>query len=323
MQQTLLHLMKGVFMLKIAEPNRVLLGLSLMPLILQMIGCVSPGSVDIGKGRSIYMECQGSGSPTVVLVAGAGERADNWMSTDESAPPGPAVYQGVTSFTRVCAYDRPGTATLTDKGWELSRSTPVAQLATVGNSAVDLNLLLSAAGEAGPYVLVGHSLGGPIIRLYAASHPENVAGFVFDDALSEDLGDGLTPTQLANFEKLNDPDEQGRPPNSENALFSDAVVPLLRAAPPPPQVPTIVLTADIWLITPEAIASGLLPSFVDQAFSDALWASQLVAQDKLAAKFPNGKHVTHTNASHYIHRFQPQLVIDSIRDVVEQVRKLP
>src|SRR5680860_41766 len=68
------------------------------------------GRVDVGDGRSIYMECSGSGGPTVVLVSGLGERADNWMATSEDvAPDQEAVFPGVGQFTRVCAYDRPGT----------------------------------------------------------------------------------------------------------------------------------------------------------------------------------------------------------------------
>ncbi len=281
------------------------------------------GQVDLGNGRSIYMACRGSGSPTVVLVAGKGERADNWMTLPDPAQREQAVYPAVATFSRVCAYDRPGTATATASGWELSRSTPVPQLATAKDSAVDLNLLLEASGETGPYVLVGHSLGGPIIRLYAADHPAEVAALVFDDALSEDLGDGLTPEQLANFEKLNDPAVQGLPAGSEDVFYSTAVVPQLRAAPPPPRVPTIVLSADIWPVTAEAIASGAYPPFVDQAFADALWASQLAAQDKLAAKLPGARHITRTNATHYIHIDNPAVVIDAIRAVVDDVRSAP
>lgn len=281
------------------------------------------GTVSLGNGREIYMECRGRGSPTVVLVSGLGERADNWMTLPAPAPPDRAVFPAVADFSRVCAYDRPGTATPTETGFALSRSTQVPRLATVQDSADDLHRLLTASGEPGPYVLVGHSLGGPIIRLHAADHPANVAALVFDDGLSEDLGDGLTPLQLSNFEKLNDPAAQGRPAGSENTFFSAAVVPQLRAAAPPPRVPTIVLTADIWPLTAEAIATGVFPPFVDQAFADALWASQLAAQDRMAAKLPGARHITNTHAAHYIHIDNPLLVTASIREVVDRVRATP
>ncbi len=281
------------------------------------------GNVEIGNGRTLYMECRGSGSPTVVLVTGLGERADNWARVASTIDPGQAVFPVVAKVSRVCAYDRPGTATEVADGWASSRSTPVQRLATVKDSAADLYLLLTAAGEVGPYVLVGHSLGGPIIRLYAADHPANVAALVFDDGLSEDLGDGLTPAQLADFEKLNDPVLQGRPAGSEATFYSAAVVPQLRGAALPPKVPTIVLSADTWLLTPDVIAIGNLPPFVDQAFADALWSAQLAAQDKLAAKLPGAVHVSATHATHYIHVDNPQVVTDAIRQVVAEVRSVP
>ena len=150
------------------------------------------GQVDIGDGRSIYMECRGTGSPTVVLVAGLGERVENWsMTTADPESSEGSLFPGVEGFTRVCAYDRPGTGG-SETGPDASRSTPVAKAATIADSAEDLDALLTASGEAGPYVLLGHSLGGPIIRLYAPAHPDEVAGLVFDDALSENLADGLT-----------------------------------------------------------------------------------------------------------------------------------
>lgn len=286
------------------------------------------GLVDLGHGRSIYLECRGSGGPTVILVAGLGERADDWMATtaNPSSPAG-AVFPAVAGFTRVCAYDRPGTATTSESGVELTKSTPLARPATVADSAADLDRLLTASDETGPYVLVGHSLGGPIVRLYGAAHPEEVAGLVFDDALSEDLGDGLTPGQVAKFEKLNDPGSQGKPPGSEQAMYVKSVVPLLRAAPPVTGVPTVILTADQWPFTAAYFkagrAAGAIPDFVTKKLTDALWASQLEAQASLARKYPGAKHITKTDAEHYIHRDNPQLVINSIRDVVDQVRAEP
>jgi pimeloyl-ACP methyl ester carboxylesterase len=282
------------------------------------------GTVDIGNGRSMYVECRGSGAPTVVLVTGLGERADNWMITaaDPTSAEG-SVFPAIAESTRVCAYDRPGTRTVTATGVEESRSSPVAGSATVADSAQDLDAMLAASDESGPYVLVGHSLGGPIIRLYAAAHPDEVAGLVFDDALSEDLGQDLTPAQRADYARLNTPEAQGRPLDGERDLFEEAVIPLLRAAPPAPEVPTVVLTADTWLITDEVIESGALPDFVTQEFSDALWASQRAAQDQLAARFPWAEHVTDTGGSHYLHLDNPQLVIDSIGGVVDQVRSAP
>jgi pimeloyl-ACP methyl ester carboxylesterase len=270
------------------------------------------GLVDIGGGRQMYMECSGTGSPTVVLVSGLGDAADIWSmsSADEGAP---TVFPEVANFTRVCAYDRPGTGV---GGESPSPSDPVSQPTTAQDAVADLNALLSAAEEPGPYVLVGQSYGGPIIRLYASAHPADVAGLVLVDALSEDLPNGLTPTQQALFEEINTP-----PPDTDaEVLDLQGTFQQLGESSSVPQVPTIVLTADQPQLTAELLASGELPAGVDQEFADALWAAQLAAQDELAKMFPGAEHITNTNSTHYIHNEQPQLVIDAIRQVVDADR---
>lgn len=101
------------------------------------------GLVDIGGGRKMYLECRDTGFPTVVLVAGLKGSAEDWNSTKQSEP---TVFAGVATFTRVCAYDRPGTPV----GEKPSRSDPVSQPTTAADAVADLHDLLSAAGEAGP-----------------------------------------------------------------------------------------------------------------------------------------------------------------------------
>jgi pimeloyl-ACP methyl ester carboxylesterase len=266
------------------------------------------GTVDIGKGRELYMACRGAGTPTVVLVSGLGDGADVWSVPSDAEHRAQTVLPAVAPSTRVCAYDRPNT--------ESRGSTAVRQPTSAKDAAADLDALLTSSGEAGPYVLVGHSYGGPIVRLYASAHPAKVAGLVLVDGLSEDLANGLTAAQQSVFEALNAP-----PPGSDaEALDMKATFEQLRASPPPWPMPVIVLTADRPQLTPDVIASGRLPAGVDQTFADALWAAQLAAQDKLAALFPDAVHITNTNSEHYIHVENPQLVVDSIRAVVDDVR---
>jgi pimeloyl-ACP methyl ester carboxylesterase len=267
------------------------------------------GLVDIGGGRKMYLECRGEGSPTVVLLSGKGNRADTW-STPSPDVPGPAVFPAIAKLTRVCAYDRPGT--IGALASEPSRSDPVPLPVTAAAGAVDLQALLTAAKVPGPYVLIGHSMGGLIARLIASEHRDEVAGLVLDDALSEDLYNGLTTEQRAVFEKLN-----GAPENYDNVKSFAQI----RAAAPVRPMPVVVLTAGRPQLTPEAIASGQLPPEVTQAFADALWAAQILAQDKLAGLFPGARHIIIENSTHYIHVEQPQVVIDAIRDVVDAVRE--
>ena len=213
-------------------------------------------AVDIGGGRSIFVTCSGSGRPTVVLVSGLGERADNWSLTTDPGTATQAVFPRTAAVTRVCAYDRPGTEATTGAGRQESRSTPVPQPTSGTQAAADLEAMLTASGEPGPYVLVGHSYGGDVVRLFAAAHPAAVAGLVLVDALSEALPTRLTPEQSDALERLNSPTTQGRPPGAEEFRFS-VVFPELRAAAATiPRVPTVVLSADRKVISDADIASA-------------------------------------------------------------------
>ena len=171
------------------------------------------GLIDIG-GRKLYLECRGQGSPTVILEAGAGARADVW-SRDNLHPAGARtmVLPGVAAFARVCAYDRPGTIGEVNPDLDPygspffpSRSDPVPQPRTTRDKVADLHALLRAADIPGPYVLVAHSAGGLVVRLYASMYPDEVVGMVLLDSSHEDVWlrfqRALTPAQWASFEAL-------------------------------------------------------------------------------------------------------------------------
>ena len=275
------------------------------------------GLVDIGGGRKMYLKCSGRGSPTVVLVGGLRASADDWDISDKSKP---TVFTGVGKFTRVCACDRPGTPV----GEKPSRSDPVPQPTTAKDAVADLHALLSAAGEAGPYVLVGHSYGGLIVRLYASTYPKEVSGLVLVDALSEGLQDAETPEQWAIQRKLIEGDVRegvALYPALER-IDVDRSFNQIRAAPPLRSIPLVVLSADRpWgPQVPSMIAAGKLAADIPPDFGYVTDAAQKKAQERLAKLVPNEKHITNTNSGHEIHKEQPQLVIDAIREVVEAVR---
>ncbi|HVO64776.1 MAG TPA: alpha/beta hydrolase [Terriglobales bacterium] len=120
------------------------------------------------QAGSIHMniDCSGQGSPTVILESGSGGPSVDWLM----------VQPEVARFSRVCSYDRAG------YGWSDSGPEPRSSL----QIARELKQLLQAAGEKGPYVLVGHSMGGYDIRTYTGQYPNDVVGMVLVDASHED-----------------------------------------------------------------------------------------------------------------------------------------
>ena len=275
------------------------------------------GLVDVGGGRMMYVECHGRGSPIVVLVAGLRGSADDWKI---AARPGPRVLPEAAKFTRVCAYDRPGTPI----GEKPSRSDPVPQPTTAATAVADLHSLLAAAAEPGPYLLVAHSFGGLIGRLYASTYPGDVSGLVLVDALSEGLKDAETPEQWAIQRKLIEGEVRegvAQYPALER-IDIESSFDQMRAAPPLRQLPLIVLSADrAWgPQVPSLIAAGTLPADTPQDFGYVTDAAQKQAQEKLAHLVSNAKRITETNSGHEIHKEQPELVIDAIRQVVDAVR---
>ena len=264
------------------------------------------GLIDIGGGRKMYLECRGTGSPTVVLISGTRGAHDDWTDlidpknpTGATKPGESAVFPQVSKFTRVCAYDRPGTTrndnTVTD-------STPVRQPTTAQQGVADLHALLTAAKEPGPYVLVGHSWGGLIARLFASTYPDEVSGLVLVDPASEFLKSSLTPAQWATYIKAT---KRLIEPNGLEAPDHARTLELLHGTPQVRSMPAIVLTSD--------------KRFDFGAGGPETWTAWRTAQDRLSNVL-NAKHVSDTNSGHVIQMEQPQLVVDAIEQVVKAIR---
>lgn len=121
----------------------------------------APGKLVEVDGHLMHIHCLGSGSPTVVIDAGNGSFSIEWTPIQEK----------LGQTTRVCIYDRSG------YGWSEASPSPRDGAQVVS----ELHDLLDVAGEAGPYLLVGHSLGGVHVRMFAAQYPDEVAGLVLVD----------------------------------------------------------------------------------------------------------------------------------------------
>jgi pimeloyl-ACP methyl ester carboxylesterase len=277
------------------------------------------GLVDIGGGRRMFLQCRGQGGPTVVLVSGGGNTGGAWsVLPDEVAPP--AVLPGVAAFTRVCAYDRPGTVLEAAPPDNRSRSDSIPQPTTAEGMVADLHALLTAAGVPGPYVLAGHSFGGLIARLYAATYPDEVVGLVLVDAYSEGVRAGLTPEDWQTWLATNGvppPDLLATYPEFEQIDVNAAADTMERAAAIHPlrSMPLVVLAAGrTGEMTPEQAAA--LPT----GYPDALVAALQANTAFLATLLPDARLVVVADSGHYIQAEQPEVVIAAIRQVVEAVR---
>jgi pimeloyl-ACP methyl ester carboxylesterase len=121
----------------------------------------APGKLVEVAGHRMHIDCTGSGSPTVVIDAGNGSFSVEWTP----------IQAALAQSTRVCTYDRSG------YGWSEPGPQPRDGMQIVS----ELHELLSAAGEHAPYLLVGHSLGGVHMRMYAVKYPAEVAGMILVD----------------------------------------------------------------------------------------------------------------------------------------------
>jgi pimeloyl-ACP methyl ester carboxylesterase len=124
----------------------------------------APGKTYEVDGRRVHLDCRGHGGPTVVLFNGMGEISSSWGR----------ISKPVSRTTRVCACDRAGQA------WSDDAPAPQDGVQAVA----DLHQVLAEAGEQGPFVLTGHSIGGLYAMIYAQQHPDQVAGMVLLDSTS-------------------------------------------------------------------------------------------------------------------------------------------
>ncbi len=239
-------------------------------------------SVDVG-GRSLYIACQGSGSPTVILEAGMTGDHRTWDR----------VLPALSGSPRVCAYARANIAP--SDAAETPRS--------AADAVADLHALLETAAITGPYVLVGFSMGGLISQLYAATYPGDIAGLVLVESNhpdeAEEFESHLTPAQIAEDRAATLENPEGFDPF---ASFEEA-----QAAGPLPDVPLVVVTA--------GISAGWPPDW-DAALFDSLRAQQ---QSDLATLIPGGRQIFAPNSGHHVPSEAPEVVVDAIQSVLAEV----
>lgn len=240
--------------------------------------------VDIGGGRSIYLDCRGAGAQTVILEQGLGGGADGWGST----------LDGIAAITRVCAWDRPGIGRSPSRGPHNG-----------GDIALDLHAALDRAGEKGPFVVVAFSLGGMYARLFASTEPGSVAGFLMLDIYEPDLGMADDPALDAGLRAT-----LRRNLDDGNAEIAAAehldLAATLAALEPVTREPTMLLMTD-----QHGRYANEDPA-VTQALVDA-WSRAF------SAHYPSGT-IEIVPTSHFVHLDRPDLVLDRLRTLLTRVR---
>ncbi len=279
----------------------------------------APGQmIDVG-GYRLHIQCTGTGSPTVVLDAGLGGSSLDWG----------LVQPALGTTTRVCAVDRAG------MGW----SDPGPQPRSPGQIAREWHTLLTNAGIAGPYVLVGHSLAGKNVRMFALQHPDDVAGLVLVDARSEYVDAHTSAAEASAFQQAMQA-EGGIYAVARRLGIARLFGTTLFGAP---GLDGETRTAMALLTTqPQAIAATSGEGAQRAADDGALQAAPLLgnrplivlaseenmthtpfwpeAQRRLAALSTAGRLIVAQGSGHYIHWEQPALVIDAVRQVVATAR---
>jgi len=319
--------------------RRILLGLLVLLLMTLLVGVVwqavastaeqrnypPPGQlVDVG-GYRLHLQCVGQGTPTVILEGGVPEWSIHWQ----------AVQPGIAEFTRVCAYDRAG------YGWSEMGPKP----RTAQRIVEELHALLTSAGEQGPYVLVAHSLWGPAALLYQHTYPDDVAGMVLietwspelfspmPDVIEQSLPLNQIMSTLASLGQVRLLGELGILPLEEMLkanLLPEELRPVYKAAyygasfwgtmndeysamaESATQVQNLGALGDLPL---RVVKAGLRPA--DDYPPDAVWNE---VQNKLAALSSNGRLILADTSGHFVQLEQPDLVVDTVRQVYGETR---
>lgn len=274
---------------------------------------------DVG-GYKMHIDCAGEGGPAVILESGLGDSYISWRK----------VQPQIAKFTRVCSYDRAGI------GFSDSSSQP----RTSKVMAAELHTLLHAAGVPPPYVLVGHSMGGFNVRLYANLYHNEVAGMVLVDAshpdqqsrfppeLNDMEGSWLREAEFLEYTMpfgvprllgLCDDDPVQRAADCNWHSAHEGVAELKNFAESAAQTAITGVLGDIPLVVlshdPDK-SSADLPSDLAKP-TNAAWEKM---QEELSHLSTRGTQVIAKNSSHYIQTDRPDVVLDAVRSVVEQVR---
>ena len=275
------------------------------------------------NGHSMHLYCTGHGEPTVVLEAGGG---DDWLIWQRVQPE-------VAKITRVCSYDRAGT------GW--SKPQPGARDANT--IAGQLHTLLQDAGESGPLVLAGASVGGFYVRQFAAAYPREVSGIVFVDSSTPEQiqaipGSGYSAQLIerkhreVTIEWLKELSGWTRLSGGCKAQLEPALEAYQRLADAETCRPSYARSwrgeADQFWHSAEEVAQarccGDIPILIISQDSESPQSAQPLSirpiwnglQEHLKVRSPNSRRIISRGSGHHVMIDRPDVVIDAIAQLV-------
>ena len=291
--------------------------------------------VDIG-GYRLHMHVEGEGTPTVVLDSGAGGIGLTWE----------LIRPAIARVTRTVVYDRAGL------GW----SEPGPHPRDARTMARELHTMLTNAKIAGPYILVGHSLGGPVARQFAAKYPEEVAGLVMVDSAHEQ--------QMKRF-----PAAMVKMVNSMKGMFvvmrllsrsgafalNPKMIPLDdkgKLDPRTAELTRAVIAAsnshlDVMIAESESVYAGqtqpvktlgdlpltvishgeldanAVPASLGQTVRDDYERAWQDLQTEIASLSTRVRHIVAKRSGHNIHYEEPEIIVQSVLEMIEAVSPKP
>jgi pimeloyl-ACP methyl ester carboxylesterase len=245
--------------------------------------------VDAG-GHSLRMYVCGTGNPTVVFETGGAPSSGGPLEVWEDVQP------AVSQFTRTVSYDRAGCG-LSEPGPKPRDARQVAR---------ELHTALQNADVPPPYLLVGHSFGGPLIRVFAAMYPEDVCGMVLIDPTQEEA---IWWDRVHDTNYVQRFDAEGK---DVEASLNEA-----HESRVPENMPVMLITA----MGPRPFPNIMTEK--DRRYFDELRKIWLQSHTDWVEKLPKGRHIITMDSSHGVPYEQPELIVQTIREMVAQRAQKP